>query len=306
MSNVLYPFGIDVSSHQGVIDWDKVAAFTPKVQFVFIRAGMSWGWEDPQFQRNWKEAKRVGIARGAYHVLYPGQPVARQVDKFASIVGEDQGELAMSGDVELHHNVKPSAFLPAMGEYLALISEACKRPAICYTRASFIDYYVLGNGLLAPPRWFNDHDWWLAQYLSSGIEHVGPPILPRGVRRDRVIIHQTSEKGDGKGAGMESFGLDLNRWQEQSARLTFAGYIAQYNGQQPPPVDPPQPPPNPCAELIAENEQLKADNARLTAEVDTAEDEWEALLITNSNLQADNKKMHDDLMEIREITDKWY
>jgi GH25 family lysozyme M1 (1,4-beta-N-acetylmuramidase) len=300
MSNVLHPFGLDVSSHQGVINWDKVAAFTPKVRFVFIRAGQSWGWEDPQFKNNWEGAKRVGIARGAYHVLYPGQPVARQVDNFVSIVGEDQGELAMSGDVELTHNVIPQAYLPTMGEYLSRISDACKRPAICYTRASFIDYYVLGNGLLDPPRWFNDYDWWLAHYLLSGVEHAGPPPLPRGVRRDRVIIHQTSAKGDGLKAGMESAELDLNRWQEPTARLTYAGYLAAYNEQTPPPVDPPQPPPeNPCAELIAENEALKADNAKLLAWCD-------ALIAGNEQLEAENKQMHDDLMNIRQATDKWY
>jgi hypothetical protein len=227
--------------------------------------------------------------------------VARQVENFARIVGSDQGELAMAGDVELTHNVIPQAYLPAMGEYLKLISAACKRPAICYTRASFIDTYVLGEQ--EPPRWFNDYDWWLAHYLIAATEHSGPPALPRGVRRDRVIIHQTSQNkvpGAGQKVGVESDGIDFNRWQEQSGRLTFAGYIAAYNGPQPPPVDPPQPPPeNPCAELIAENEALKADNAKLKAGC-------EALIAGNERLEAENKQMVEDLMDIREITDKWY
>ena len=299
MSNVLYPFGVDVSSHQGVINWDKVAAFTPKVRFAFIRAGVSYAYEDPQFQTNWKEAKRVGIDRGAYHALYPGQDVKRQVDNFARIVGSDKGELAMVGDVELVHNVIPQAYLPTMGDYLARISDVCKRPAINYTRASFIDSYVLGNQ--NPPAWFNDYDWWLAQYLLSGIEHVGPPILPRGVRRDRVIVHQTSEKGEGLKAGMQSAGLDYNRWQEPTARLTYAGYIATYNGQTPPPVDPPQPPPeeNPCAELIAENEAFKAQCTKLLSAN-------QLLTADKVSLQAENKQMRDDLMDIRQATDKWY
>ena len=307
MSNVLYPFGIDVSSHQGVINWDKVAAFTPKVRFAFIRAGVSYAYEDPQFQRNWAEAKRVGIDRGAYHALYPGQDVKRQVDNFARIVGSDKGELAMVGDVELHHNVPPRSLLAAVGDYLARISDACKRPAINYTRASFMDYYVLGNGLLAPPAWFNDYDWWLAQYLLSGIEHVGPPILPRGVRRDRVIVHQTSEKGEGLKAGMQSAGLDYNRWQEPTARLTYAGYIATYNGQTPP-VDPPQPPPeeNPCAELLAENEALKAERDAFKAQCTKLLSANQQLTADKVSLQAENKQMRDDMMNIREITDKWY
>lgn len=63
--------GIDVSEHQGVIDWDKVKA-SGKVDFVIIRAG--YGKEisqvDRQFERNYSECKRLGIPCGAYWYTY--------------------------------------------------------------------------------------------------------------------------------------------------------------------------------------------------------------------------------------------
>jgi GH25 family lysozyme M1 (1,4-beta-N-acetylmuramidase) len=68
--SVLYR-GIDVSKHQGKIDWDKVKA-SGAVDFAIIRAG--YGKEtnqvDSQFERNYSECQRVGIHVGAYWYSY--------------------------------------------------------------------------------------------------------------------------------------------------------------------------------------------------------------------------------------------
>lgn len=56
---------IDVSKHQGVIDWNKVA---PKLDFCMIKAsGLS---KDPRYDYNAKECMRLGVAFHAYHYLY--------------------------------------------------------------------------------------------------------------------------------------------------------------------------------------------------------------------------------------------
>jgi lysozyme len=59
MSNMI---GIDVSTYQSVIDWDKAKA--AGAQWAFIRACFGKS-KDAQFDRNWSESKRVGIPRGA-------------------------------------------------------------------------------------------------------------------------------------------------------------------------------------------------------------------------------------------------
>ena len=62
--------GIDVSSHQGEIDWQKVA--TSGVEFVFIRLGYrGYGSEgtlnlDPYFKQNLAGAKAAGLKVGIY------------------------------------------------------------------------------------------------------------------------------------------------------------------------------------------------------------------------------------------------
>lgn len=63
---------MDVSRHQGVIDWAKVKA-SGKIGGVMIRAmgnsaeGLpSKPYTDPQFARNYAECKRLGIPCGVY------------------------------------------------------------------------------------------------------------------------------------------------------------------------------------------------------------------------------------------------
>lgn len=62
-------YGIDVSYHQGVIDWEQVAA--DGVEFAMIRVGVRYAEsgilaEDPMARYNLQEATKYGIAVGVY------------------------------------------------------------------------------------------------------------------------------------------------------------------------------------------------------------------------------------------------
>lgn len=58
---------IDVSEHQGVIDWDKAK---PNVSGVILRAGYGQNNIDKCFVRNVSECNRLGIPCGAYWFSY--------------------------------------------------------------------------------------------------------------------------------------------------------------------------------------------------------------------------------------------
>ncbi len=64
--------GIDVSEHQGVIDWDKVKA--DGVNFAIIRCAFygdeGWGRTDAYWERNVSECERLGIPYGVYVYSY--------------------------------------------------------------------------------------------------------------------------------------------------------------------------------------------------------------------------------------------
>lgn len=64
--------GIDLSKHNGTVDWDKIKSDN-KVDFAIIRTGFGKfhpSQRDPQFERNYEGAKRVGIPVGCYHYSY--------------------------------------------------------------------------------------------------------------------------------------------------------------------------------------------------------------------------------------------
>lgn len=69
MERVILEKGIDVSKHQGIIDWQKVKA--SGIRFAIIRIGYR-GYkngkivEDVYFRRNMKEALAAGVAVGGY------------------------------------------------------------------------------------------------------------------------------------------------------------------------------------------------------------------------------------------------
>ncbi|WP_432291555.1 GH25 family lysozyme [Clostridium baratii] len=63
--------GIDVSEHQGVIDWNKVK---DHIDFAILRAGWGNNHIDKQFKRNISECNRLGIPVGAYWFNYALSP----------------------------------------------------------------------------------------------------------------------------------------------------------------------------------------------------------------------------------------
>ena len=69
--------GIDVSVHQGDIDWAKVK--NDDVSFAIIRCGY-WNVEDKKWQRNASECQRLGIPFGAYLYSYASTPAEAKME----------------------------------------------------------------------------------------------------------------------------------------------------------------------------------------------------------------------------------
>ena len=68
--NYTTAIGIDISRHQGTVDWQKVAA-SGMVEFAFIRVGGRFAesgefYDDAEFQRNIEGAQAAGIKVGVY------------------------------------------------------------------------------------------------------------------------------------------------------------------------------------------------------------------------------------------------
>ncbi len=61
--------GMDVSGHQGTVDWK--AAWAAGARFTYVKATEGTGYRSPVFQQQYTGSARVGMIRGAYHYALP-------------------------------------------------------------------------------------------------------------------------------------------------------------------------------------------------------------------------------------------
>jgi lysozyme len=60
-------FGIDVSHHQGTINFNKLIDNDPKIDFIFFKSSQGVGFKDSTTKQNSFEAQRIGLTVGYYH-----------------------------------------------------------------------------------------------------------------------------------------------------------------------------------------------------------------------------------------------
>jgi lysozyme len=105
---------IDVSHHNGAIDWPAVASSSSGIALAFIKATQGEFFVDPAFARNRAAAVAAGILAVPYHFLDGADP-ARQAAHFLAVTGLAPGAAAMI-DWE---SAAPAAALVACGAALA-------------------------------------------------------------------------------------------------------------------------------------------------------------------------------------------
>ena len=93
--------GIDVSRHQGAIDWPRVAA--AGIRFAWIKATEGGDYRDPAFGRNWELAEAAGVRRGAYHFVYWCRPAKDQGNWFVAFLVLHQLWNAFLGPLVQHN-----------------------------------------------------------------------------------------------------------------------------------------------------------------------------------------------------------
>ncbi|WP_036241202.1 GH25 family lysozyme [Mesorhizobium sp. STM 4661] len=171
-----YPVrGIDVSHHQGPIDWRRVAA--DDVAFAVIKATEGGDHVDDAFAANLREARAAGLAVGAYHFFTFCRPGADQAKNFISIVPRDQPLLPPVVDVEFGGNCprrpSPEQLNVELQAFLGPVEAAFGKPAIVYLTDDAADAYA--GHIAGRPRWVRSlalrpsHDDWIYwQYHNKG------------------------------------------------------------------------------------------------------------------------------------------
>jgi lysozyme len=142
-------YGIDVSNHQGNIDWKRVAA--SHVSFAYIKATEGSDFLDKQFSTNWANARAAGINRGAYHFFTLCSSGAAQAKNFLSVIPADPEALPPAVDLEFSAcRARPdnATVQRELRTFLDAVEYRLRRPVIVYILPSFEKVYPIDRTLL--------------------------------------------------------------------------------------------------------------------------------------------------------------
>jgi len=160
VDNERYPIrGIDVSSHNGDIDFKAVAR--DGIEFVFIKASEGGDFHDEKFKTNHNGARRAGLKVGAYHFFRFDRDGVEQAINLLRAVDGHWLDLGLVIDIEAHGNPEgiPPAIvvdrLVAMVDYLNLLGHH----VTFYTNRDGYYDYIADN--------FNGYPIWICSFSSN-------------------------------------------------------------------------------------------------------------------------------------------
>jgi len=169
--------GVDVSAHQGRIDWPTVAQ--SGIDFAYIKATEGGDWVDDHFQGNWRGAGAAGIRRGAYHFFTLRRPGADQAENFLKVAPPDAQSLPPVVDLEFGGNTSTrpprETILRELSVFIQRVEAAHRRQLILYLLPEFENSYgVFGTfprrlwlrSLMSRPA--AELNWTLWQYTPMG------------------------------------------------------------------------------------------------------------------------------------------
>lgn len=171
----IYPYvGIDVSAHNGKIDFDKVAA--DSIDFVYIKATEGIGFCDRNFTENLQNARRAGLKAGPYHFFRFNASGAEQARHMLATVGDAPTDLPWAIDVEEWHNDEDfdrSDVIRHLRGMVEVLRSEGKR-VIIYTNKNGYGHFIAGH-FADVPLWLcakqtsaPPHPWLVWQYSHSG------------------------------------------------------------------------------------------------------------------------------------------
>lgn len=135
-----YPVrGIDISHHQGAIDWPALERST-SADFAFIKASEGADHRDSRFTENWQSSQGL-LNRGAYHFFTFCKTGEAQANNFLS-VSRGGAELPSAIDIEFSGNCSSWESLDAIRAELKIFLASVKQrdgrtPILYVTKRSY-------------------------------------------------------------------------------------------------------------------------------------------------------------------------
>lgn len=153
--------GLDVSHHQGIIQWDRIEK--DRFQFVYIKATEGGDYKDQAFSRNWHEAQRNGLKAGAYHFFTLCRSGKDQAKNFLAQAKKQTGffeSLPPALDLEFTGNCSkrplPKELLAQIDDFVSEVKNQTGQDMIFYTTYAFYERYLKNSPYQIYPIWIRD------------------------------------------------------------------------------------------------------------------------------------------------------
>jgi lysozyme len=170
--------GVDISHHQGTVDWDRLKA--GGAAFAYIKASEGENFNDPRFSRNWYASEQAGMRRGAYHFFTLCRTGKVQAENFIRVVPKDAKALPPVVDAEhmgpCRDTVPIKDVVAELRVFLDLVGQHYGKRPIIYTTREFHNAFLGGafpkerfwiRSLMIEPD-FREAQWVFWQYHNRG------------------------------------------------------------------------------------------------------------------------------------------
>ncbi len=170
-----YPIrGIDISAHNGSIDFARAAA--DGIDFVLIKATEGSSFKDPRFLTNYRAARRAGMTVGAYHFFRFDVDGKIQALNFINSIGRLSLDMPVAIDIEEWANpgdIPTDVILNRLDQLISHLSDSGLR-VMLYSNKNGHHRFLKGLSTSLPlwicsiPESPSGIDWHLWQYTHRG------------------------------------------------------------------------------------------------------------------------------------------
>jgi len=175
--------GIDISNHNGIIDFNQVMA--AGIQAVIIKATEGVDYTDPLLEEHYKNASGTGLAIGFYHFMSEKTEPTQQAIDFYNAIKDKEYNIFPVLDIESNtYGRSKLGVTDRCIEFLEKFKELSGIDCIVYTYVSFANDY-LDNRLAK-------YKCWIAHY---GVDTPSSTLA----WANNYVGHQYTDKGSVSG-----------------------------------------------------------------------------------------------------------
>lgn len=162
--------GIDISHHQGNINWNRLKNAMinqHSIAFIFMKATEGDSYLDPFFRINFYNSKEWGFIRGVYHFWNNYKSPRRQAYFFLAMAPLEPGDLPPVLDVETApKNISLQDFQQNILTWLHIVEDKYHVKPIIYTYYNFKKTYFNDSR-------FDSYPYWVAHYYIKKVGNIG-------------------------------------------------------------------------------------------------------------------------------------